>query len=348
VKRVSAPKSAAGPDLALAPFTTLGIGGPARQLVRGESTAELIEAVRAADAAGRPLVVIGGGSNLLVADEGWDGDAIVIRSSGTHVQVGDGTARVSLKAGVEWDGFVAEAVGEGWSGVECLAGIPGLAGATPVQNVGAYGQEIADTLVEVAGWDRQAGAEFRYSAAECGFGYRTSVFKHTDRYVVTEVTLDLVRADRARPIRYRELAGTLGVPLESTPPLAEVRTAVLALRRRKGMVLDPNDTDTASAGSFFTTPIVDSEQAPADCPRWPEVDGRLKLSAAWLIEQAGFHRGYQRGRARLSTKHTLAVTNAGGATAAEVLALAREVRDGVRARFGIELRPEPRLLGLSL
>jgi UDP-N-acetylmuramate dehydrogenase len=346
VNRVSTPKSAADRDLA--PYTTLGIGGPARRLVRAESTAELIEAVCAADAAGRPLVVIGGGSNLLVADEGWDGDAIVIRSSGIRVRRGDEAARVSLKAGVEWDGFVAEAVREGWSGVECLAGIPGLAGATPVQNVGAYGQEIADTLVEVAGWDRQAGAEFRYSAAECGFGYRTSVFKHTDRYVVTEVTLDLATADRARPIRYRELASTLGAPLGSTPPLADVRAAVLALRRGKGMVLDPNDSDTASAGSFFTNPIVDGQMAPPECPRWPEADGRIKLSAAWLIEHAGFHRGYQRGRARLSTKHTLAVTNAGGATAAEVVALAREVRDGVRSRFGIELRPEPRLLGLTL
>jgi len=243
-------------------------------------------------------------------------------------------------------------VDEGYAGIEALSGIPGRAGAAPIQNVGAYGQEVAETVGWVRALDRTTHDVVLLDPAECAFGYRTSAFKRApERYVVLAVAFALEHSRDGAPVRYAELARSLGVEVGTRVPSADVRAAVLALRAAKGMVLDPADHDTWSAGSFFTNPLLDpsaADRLPAAAPRWPERDGRVKTSAAWLIEQAGFTRGYGEGAARISTKHTLALTNRGGATTADLLALAREVRDGVRSRFGVELVNEPVLVGATL
>jgi UDP-N-acetylmuramate dehydrogenase len=335
--------------------------------VVARSSDALIDAVRAADARSEPVLVLGGGSNLLVADAGFDGVVVHVGTRGLDVESCDecSGAHVRVGAGEPWDAFVAQTVERGWTGVEALSGIPGSTGATPVQNVGAYGQEVADVVASVRTWDRQQNRVRTLAAADCDFGYRHSRlkderFRGGPRFVVLEVTFQLRLGDLSTPIRYAELARTLGVEAGGRAPLAAVREAVLRLRRSKGMVVDPDDPDdpdTWSAGSFFTNPILGSAQAqllPADAPRWPagqapDGDGLVKTSAAWLIEHAGFAKGYGLpGPASLSTKHTLALTNRGTATAADVLALAREVRDGVRAAFGVELVPEPVLVGCSL
>src|SRR5262249_40365200 len=269
----------------------------------------------------------------------------------------DGRVILTVQAGEPWDDLVARAVAEGLAGIECLAGIPGLAGATPVQNVGAYGQEVAETIRSVTAWDRDRGALVTLSTTDCGFAYRSSVFKHTERYVVLSVTFALEPAELSAPVRYAELARVLGVAVGERAKLADVRDAVLELRRGKGMVLDPADHDTWSAGSFFTNPVLSAPDLAAfehrlppgtDYPRWPAPDGAAKLSPAWLLEHAGFGRGSRRGPAALSGKHTLALTNRGGASTADLLALAREVRDGVHHRFGVALHPEPRLVSTTL
>ena len=268
-----------------------------------------------------------------------------------------GGADVRVAAGEPWDGFVAEAVAAGWIGLEALSGIPGSTGATPVQNVGAYGQEVAAQISSVRTWDRRENRIRTLAAADCGFGYRTSLFKRErhlggPRFVVLEVGFQLVVADRSEPVRYAELARTLGVEIGARVPVGDVREAVLALRRGKGMVLDAADHDTWSAGSFFTNPLLSPEAAallPVEAPRWPTDDGRVKTSAAWLIEHAGFARGHGLpGPAALSTKHTLALTNRGSASAQDVLTLAREVRAGVHSVFGVELEPEPELINCAL
>jgi UDP-N-acetylmuramate dehydrogenase len=331
----------------LAEHTTLRLGGPARRLVRVETEPDLVEAVRAADAAGEPVLVLGGGSNLVVADAGFDGLAVQVATSGLRRSGG----RVTVAAGEVWDEVVARLVAEGLAGVEALAGIPGLVGATPIQNVGAYGQDVAQTVVAVRVLDRRTGEVTELPAADCRFTYRHSVFKGSDDHVVLAVTYDLDQSATGRPVRYPALAGHLGVDVGARVPAAAVRAAVLDLRRAKGMVLDPADHDTWSAGSFFTNPVLPAEQAdrlPPAAPRWPEPDGRVKVSAAWLIEQAGFARGYGDGPARLSGKHTLALTNRGGATTADLLALARLIRDRVRDRFGVTLVNEPVLVGVTL
>jgi UDP-N-acetylmuramate dehydrogenase len=256
---------------------------------------------------------------------------------------------------------VARCVGEQLAGIECLSGIPGSTGATPIQNVGAYGQEVSTTISAVRAYDRKAGEVVELTPAECGFAYRTSAFRHRDRYVVLGVTFALERSEVARPVQYAELARALDVELGARPPLLEVREAVLALRRRKGMVIDPNDPDSVSAGSFFVNPILSRDEFSAlertvvdrfghdtKSPRWPEAGGRVKTSAAWLIERAGFHRGYGDGRVGVSNKHTLALVNRGGGTTEELLGVARELRDGVREQFGVALRPEPTLVGIEL
>jgi UDP-N-acetylmuramate dehydrogenase len=298
------------------------------------------------DARDEPVLVLGGGSNLLVSDAGFPGTVVHVATAGVRITP-DGTAAVA--AGEDWDGVVARTVAERLAGIECLSGIPGSTGATPIQNVGAYGQEVAQPVVAVRAYDRQAREVRTLAPEECRFAYRHSRFKaELDRWVVLEVTFALRPGEHSAPIRYAELARTLGVDVGASAPLAEVREAVLALRRGKGMVLDAADHDTWSAGSFFTNPVLDAAALPQGAPTWPQPDGRVKTSAAWLIEQAGFGKGYGSGRARLSTKHPLAVTNRGGATAADLVALAREVRDGVRARFGIELVNEPVLVGYTL
>jgi UDP-N-acetylmuramate dehydrogenase len=339
---------------ALAPHTTLRVGGPADRLVEARSAAEIVEAVRAADAAGEPLLLLGGGSNVVIADEGVPGVALLVRSSGHTVEpLSDGGALVTVEAGEDWDALVAATVGAGLGGLECLSGIPGSTGATPVQNVGAYGVEIADLLVDVDLYDRRTG-EVRphVPAAELGLGYRASVLKHRDDAVVLRVRFRLRPDGTSAPIRYPELARVLGVTPGATVPAPAARAAVLGLRRGKGMVLDAADHDTWSVGSFFTNPILPAADVPdvPGLPRWPADHDRVKLPAAWLIENAGFGRGYPApgGRVALSGKHVLALSNRGGGTAADVLRLAGEVRDGVRSRFGVSLAPEPVLVGCAL
>ena len=349
----------AGDAPELAAFTTLRVGGPATRFVVATTTDRIIDAVSECDARGEPLLVLGGGSNLLVADEGFDGTVVRIANRGLTVESAHrgGGALVRVAAGEVWDDVVSVAVGHGWSGVEALSGIPGSAGATPVQNVGAYGQEVADTVASVRAWDRQEGRVRTLAAVDCEFTYRHSRFKDErfrggPRFVILEVTFQLTLADLSVPVRYPELARLLGVEPGGRAPLAEVRSAVLSLRRSKGMVVDPADHDTWSAGSFFTNPILTPALAaalPKEAPRWPLPDGRVKTSAAWLIEHAGFGRGYGLpGPAALSTRHTLALTNRGSASAKDLLDLARVIRDGVSAAFGVELTPEPVLVGVTL
>ncbi len=337
----------------LSELTTLRVGGPAARLATTETVDELAETVRDLDRGGEPVLVLGGGSNLLVADTGFDGTVVQVGCPGfaARVEPDRDSVELTVAAGQPWDPLVAETVLAGWSGLEALSGIPGLAGATPIQNVGAYGSEIAGVLGAVEVLDRRGGQRSWLAAPNCGLGYRSSMFKGSDRWVVLALTLRLRRGGPGAPVRYAELARTLGVPVGRPAPPTEVREAVLALRRAKGMVLDPADHDTWSAGSFFTNPVLRAEQAaalPPDAPRWPEPDGRVKVSAAWLIEQAGFGRGFGSGPARVSSKHALALTNRGQARAADLAALARQLRDGVAERFGVSLAVEPTLVGVSL
>ena len=334
----------------LADLTTLRLGGPARRLVEATTEDELVAAVRDADAAGEPLLVLAGGSNVVVADEGFAGTVVRVATSGVERE-GD---RLRVAAGEDWDGFVERCVREGRGGVECLSGIPGSVGATPIQNVGAYGQDVSETIVEVRVLDRHTGEVGSMSREECGFTYRSSVFKRDPGHrVVLAVTFALPHSERSGPIEYAELARALGIEVGETAPLADVREAVLALRRGKGMVVDPADPDSVSAGSFFTNPILDAreferleERASGGIPRWPEPDGRVKTSAAWLIQRAGFDKGHGDPRTiAISSKHTLALTNRGAGTTSQLVALAREVADGVRREFGVDLHPEPVFVG---
>lgn len=348
--------------VALRDHTTLRLGGPAARWVRAETEDEVVSAVRACDDAGEPVLVLGGGSNLVVADTGFPGTVVEVATRGVRPDEADdadpacGGVLVRVAAGESWDAFVSRAVAGGWIGVEALTGIPGSVGATPIQNVGAYGQEVSQTIAAVRTWDRETAAVRTFAAAECGFGYRDSRFKAErrgagSRFVVLEVTFQLRRGTLGAPIAYAELARALGVEPGDRAPLADVAAAVRGLRARKGMVLDDADHDTWSAGSFFTNPILDAADAallPDDAPRWDHPDGRVKTSAAWLIERAGFARGHGGPAASLSTKHTLALTNRGEARTADLLALAAEVRDGVRDRFGVTLEPEPVLVGCTL
>ncbi len=335
----------------LSEHTTLRLGGPATTWVRATTEQELVEALSGVEA---PVLVVGGGSNLVVADAGFDGTVVEVATSGVVADdEGDeatcGGVIVTVAAGESWDDLVELAVQREWVGIEALAGIPGRVGATPIQNVGAYGQEVSQTIARVRVWDRVLRGVRTFANADCGFGYRTSRFKAgPDRHVVLDVTFQLRQGKLGAPVHYAELARTLGVDLGQRAPLADVRAAVLELRRSKGMVLDPDDHDTWSAGSFFTNPVVDEGDVPPGAPAWPQPDGGVKTSAAWLIEQAGFHKGYGTGPVGLSTKHTLALTNRGGATTEQLLALAREVRDGVEATHGIRLVNEPVLVGCEL
>jgi UDP-N-acetylmuramate dehydrogenase len=338
------PVSAPVLSVPLAPLTTLRLGGPARRLVDAATTDEVVAAVRAADAAGEPLLLLGGGSNVVIADEGWPGTVVRVGSTGRAVDGG----LFTVEAGEDWDGAVAASVAAGLGGLECLSGIPGRTGATPVQNVGAYGVEIADLLVDVDLYDRREDAVRRVPAADLRLAYRTSVLKGRDDAIVLRVRFALRTDGLSAPVRYAELARTLGVEPGERVPAARAREAVLGLRRGKGMVLDPADHDTWSVGSFFTNPVLDA--APEGAPTWPVADGRVKVPAAWLIQHAGFARGHAGpgGAVALSGKHVLALTHRGGGRTADLLALAREVRDGVRSHFGVDLVPEPVLVGCRL
>ncbi|MFD5748686.1 UDP-N-acetylmuramate dehydrogenase [Streptomyces sp. NPDC127033] len=346
-------------DAPLAPLTTFRLGGPATRLVTAVTDDEVIAAVREADDAGTPLLIIGGGSNLVIGDRGFDGTALRIATKGFTL---DGTA-LELAAGEVWTDAVARTVEAGLAGVECLAGIPGSAGATPIQNVGAYGQEVSTTITEVVAYDRAARGTVTLTGAECGFSYRHSRFKqHPGRWVVLRVRFGLEDAGGlSAPLKYAETARALGVEPGDRVPATTARDTVLKLRAGKGMVLDPEDHDTWSAGSFFTNPILtDAQYAEFAArvrarlgddvtpPGFPEGEGRTKTSAAWLIDRAGFTKGYGTGPARISTKHTLALTNRGAARTEDLLALAREVVTGVHDAFGITLVNEPVTVGVSL
>jgi UDP-N-acetylmuramate dehydrogenase len=320
-------------DVPLAPLTTLGIGGRAKRFAR-VSVHDLTEVL----AEDPNVLVIGEGSNLVVGDAGFDGTAIQLVDRDITRVFGDGLA---VAAGIRWDDFVARMVEDGHGGIECLSGIPGCVGATPMQNVGAYGQEVSDTIRDVCVYDRERGALRFVTATECGFGYRTSKFRGSSRWIIVAVVFRLTESRDSMPIRYAELAKALGIREGERAPLKTVRDTVIALRRAKGMVIDPSDPESKSAGSFFTNPIVSSEQTPPDCPNWPQPDGRVKLAAAWLIERAGFSKGHTVGNVGISKKHALALVNRGGATAQELLALARSIQDAVRARFAIDLQLEP-------
>jgi len=338
-------------DARLAELTTLGVGGPIDRLVEVGTRDELVAAVRDADDAGRPLLVRGGGSNIVAPDSGWPGDVVLVRSRGIARSDTDRGVELEVEAGESWDDLVAHTVAERLAGMEALSGIPGSTGATPVQNVGAYGQDVAQTIASVRTWDRVLRGVRTFAAADCRFGYRTSRFKaDPGRFVVLDVTFQLRLGELGAPVGYAELARALGVAIGDRAPVAAVREAVLGLRRGKGMVLDAQDPDTWSAGSFFTNPVLpDGADLPEGAPRFPAPGGAVKTSAAWLIEHAGFTKGFGLpGPASLSTKHTLALTNRGDATAADLVALARTVRDGVRDRFGITLENEPVLVGLTL
>ncbi|MBJ8347849.1 UDP-N-acetylmuramate dehydrogenase [Antrihabitans sp. YC2-6] len=344
-------------NVSLAGLTTLRVGGPARVLAECTTTDALVGTVRALDAAGVPTLVVAGGSNLLIADAGFDG--VVVRVATTDVRI-DGSL-VTAQAGAEWDAVVAQSIAAGLGGIECLSGIPGSAGATPVQNVGAYGVEISSVLRSVDLLDRTTGEVRRVAPAELGLGYRTSVLKHSDRALVLAAEFELRRDGSSAPIAYRELAGVLGVEQGDSLAPEKVREAVLRLRRGKGMVLAADDNDTWSAGSFFTNPIVTQDHLPGvleaiaakvgdvTVPQYPAAGG-VKLSAGWLIERAGYEKGFPGvdAPARLSTKHTLALTNRGNASAGDIVALAQTVRDGVRAVFGVTLEPEPVAVGVTV
>jgi UDP-N-acetylmuramate dehydrogenase len=351
-------------NVPLSPLTTLGVGGPARFFIRADDAGSLAGALDWADRRGVPVLVLGGGSNLVLADEGFAGLVIHLAMRGVAARPSGDAVEVTAAAGEQWDALVAFAADKGWAGIECLSGIPGLVGATPIQNVGAYGQDVSETIVAVEAMDLRTRARVTFDNEACRFGYRMSRFKADDRgrYVVIGVTFRL-RPGGAPAVKYAELARHFAEKGVAAPSLAEARQAVIEVRRRKSMVLDPADPNARSVGSFFMNPVVAAGDfdrlaariiadgvaaSPEEIPHYPGGAGRLKLSAAWLIERAGFRRGYRQGPVGLSEKHTLAIVNRGGATAADVVALAREVRDGVRERFGISLHPEPVFVGISL
>jgi UDP-N-acetylmuramate dehydrogenase len=329
------------------------VGGPAARLAELESEDDVVAAVREAEGRGESLFVLGGGSNVVVGDAGFPGLVGHMAIRGIHVQRQGDRVVVEAGAGEDWDAFAGRAVDEGWRGVASLGGIPGLVGATPIQNVGAYGEEVADTIAGVRAFDRSSSSFVDLSPAECAFGYRASRFKRCDRWIVTRVRFAFEVGQDA-VVRYAELARALAVKEGEQAPARRVRETVIGLRRGKGMVLDADDPDSVSAGSFFVNPVVDVSIADhvqavvgAAPPRFEAGPGRVKLAAGWLVEKAGFHRGWGDGRAGVSRKHALALVNRGDATAAELLGVARAIRDGVRDRLGVTLEPEPVLVGVS-
>ncbi|PZF97986.1 UDP-N-acetylmuramate dehydrogenase [Micromonospora deserti] len=356
------PTTGADPAAAceLARYTTLRLGGAADRVVTATSADEIVRSVREAGERDEPVLVLAGGSNVVIGDAGFPGTVVLVRSRGLRVVAEDAaTVTVRVEAGEPWDELVASTVANGWSGLECLSGIPGSTGATPIQNVGAYGQEVAETITGVQVYDRVEGATGRIAAVDCGFAYRSSIFKYSDRWVVLSVDFRLTRAPLSGPVRYAELARALGVEVGDRVPLADAREAVLRLRAGKGMVLDADDPDTRSVGSFFTNPVLDRagyellRERAADLgepPAWPGAGDMVKVSAAWLIERAGFGKGHPGPEGvAISSKHTLALTNRGGtARTAALVDLARQIRDGVHNRFGVTLHPEPVLINCTI
>ena len=336
----------------LSELTTLHVGGPVQKVIRAESEAQLIAAVQEADQSNIPLLIIGSGSNILVSDAGFQGTVIVVATSGNSYEIDACSGgMLQVAAGVNWDEFVQFTLEKKLANLESLSGIPGTVGASPIQNIGAYGYDVAEVIARVRSYDRHDMAIKTFTADQCSFSYRDSVFKQTkDRYVILDVTFQLRRGENSLPIKYKELAETLGVAIDERAPTAEVRSAVLALRSKKGMLYDET-AQNWSAGSFFVNPIISESQAgelPQDAPRWPQADGQVKIPAAWLLENAGVAKGETLGGAKISDFHVLAIVNAGTATAQEIVALARSARDRVQAKFGIKLTPEVRFVGLEL
>jgi len=353
------PPSGTGSKVALAPFTNLKLGGTARFFLEVEDVDTTKDAIRWAHRHDLPLAVIAGGSNVVVADDGWPGILLRVATRGVALEREGDVVRVTAAAGEPWDDLVARCVGDHLAGVECLSGIPGSAGATPIQNVGAYGREVSEVVGNVQALDLKSLEVRSFTGAECGFGYRTSSFREIPgRFLVLAVTYRLHRGGPPT-VRYPELERVLGAH-RAAPTLAEVREAVLELRRAKSMVVDENDPNRRSVGSFFVNPLLDAaslaavEEKARGCgallegenlPSFPTADGRFKVSAAYLIEHAGFAKGQRRGSVGISDAHALALVHHGGGTTAELVALARDIREGVRQRFGIELQPEPIFLG---
>jgi UDP-N-acetylmuramate dehydrogenase len=367
--------------VAFSTFTSMRVGGEPAELIDATTQQQLVDAARDAWSTGDPWLVVGGGSNLVVADDGFDGTAIRVLSRGIEVleatapETTAGTVRVRIQAGEPWDAVVAHAVANGWAGIEALSGIPGSTGAAPVQNIGAYGAELSDRLVAVDFLDYLDGDVQRLTAADLGLAYRTSAIKEGRRGIVLAIELELADLGDglSAPIGYDQLAGALGVAMGSRVPLDQVRSAVLAVRASKGMVLSDTDPDSVSCGSFFTNPIVGENFArtlPPETPRWPmepdpthvavplgeapalppqRTDHRVKLSAAWLIEQCGITKGYSLpgSGAAISSKHTLSIVNTGSATAADVAELGRYVQTRVFSQYGVQLQPEPVIVGLE-
>jgi UDP-N-acetylmuramate dehydrogenase len=349
-------------NVPLAPLTTLGIGGPARFMIEAVREEDIPEALRFAGARSCPVFVLGGGSNVLVSDAGFPGLVLRIGMTGVRGFDDPGQSVIRGAAGEPWDGFVQATVERDFAGIECLSGIPGCIGGTPVQNVGAYGQEVSDVITSVRAFDLQSLDVVEIGSTDCGFGYRSSIFNTSQagRHLILSVDFALKGHGAAR-VRYPDLRHRFE-GRTTQPSLAEVRDAVLRTRAAKGMVLTPGDPDALSAGSFFRNPVVDCASFDGIAqrargigllgegevlPSFAAPDNGVKLPAAWLIERAGFHKGYGHGRVGISSRHTLALVNRGGATAAELLTLAREIQDGVRAVFGIDLVPEPVFVGFG-
>ena len=332
-------------------FTSLRVGGPAKNFVEAHNEEEIIAALNAAGDS--PVLILGGGTNVLISDAGFEGTVIHITNNSLVAEVDACSgATLTIGAGENWDDFVALTIERGFAGLETLSGIPGTIGAAPIQNIGAYGHEVAEFITRVRTYDRKAKAIKTFTNSECEFEYRSSLFKRNPgQFIILDVQFQIRIGDSSDPITYLELAKKLDVQMGDKAPVQTVRQAVLELRASKGMLLDPNDSDSWSAGSFFTNPVVSQQAAdalPDAAPKWPLIDGRVKISAAWLIENAGMHKGDEVGGARISTKHVLALTNAGDATATDLIELAKNAQAKVYEKFAIKLEPEVNLVGLSL
>ncbi len=336
----------------LSSFTTLRVGGPARKIVHAHSEAELIEFVKAADSAKEPILILGGGSNLLISDAGFAGTVIRVESKGNALDYDACSGgMIEVSAGEDWDKFVEISVEKGFADLESLSGIPGTVGGAPIQNIGAYGHEISETIARVKTYDRSKGKVKTFTNTECKFSYRNSIFKEQPgRYVILTVTFQLRKGAQSLPITYAELAKQLSVNIGDQVEVTKVREAVLKLRASKGMLINL-ENEIYSAGSFFVNPILSksaADQLPADAPRWPQNDGKIKTSAAWLMEHSGVVKGEKLAGAQISDKHVLALTNSGDATAEDIVELAKKARKKVYEKFGIKLEAEVQLVGVNL
>ena len=335
----------------LSKYTSFRVGGPATKIVHVSTESEIIAAIE--QAGETPILIMGGGTNVLIADKGFEGTVIRISNNSVQSEVDACSgATMTIGAGEDWDVFVQTTIDSGFAGLETLSGIPGTVGASPIQNIGAYGHEVSEFVTRVRTYDRQEKKLKTFTNSECQFSYRNSYFKaHPGRYVVLDVQFQIRRGEYSEPITYLELAKKLGVEMGDKAPVVATRQAVLELRASKGMLLSPEDHDSWSAGSFFTNPIISQQAAdelPDAAPKWPLIDGRVKISAAWLIENAGMHKGDEVGGARISSKHVLALTNSGDATASDIAALAKRARDQVKEIFGITLEAEVNLVGVEI